>query len=114
MVALGCFNIEDDYAAFAPSSCLIFFVVSWQAFPFPAVGILVFAVFRVITVFLVLAVFRTFITLFTHQASARSVIFNILVGFESKVWMMSMLQARCCSKDVRMSALPQTLLPLHV
>ena len=55
-------------------------------FPFLAVGILAFAVFRVITVFLVLAVFRAFITFFTHQASARSVIFKLFVDFESKVW----------------------------
>ena len=36
--------------------------------------------------FLILAIFHIFITFFTHQASARSVIFKLFVDFESKIW----------------------------
>ena len=54
--------------AFAPSSCLVFLIVSVRPFPFLVISLFAFAAFLVFAIFLVLAVFRVFITFFTHQA----------------------------------------------
>ena len=45
-----------------------------------AIGIPVFAVF------VVLALFRVFITFFTHQVGAESVIVKIFTDFELEIW----------------------------
>ena len=55
-------------------------IVSVKSFPFLVISLSAFAVF------LVLAIFRVFITFFTHQVSARFVIFKLFVDFESKIW----------------------------
>ena len=59
---------------------LTLFLIPPMAIPFLIISLLAFAVFPV------LVVLRAFITFFTHQVSARSVILKLFVDFESKVW----------------------------